>query len=134
MRNTSETIIDFYEGAYGHTIRIDVHSKSWLIKFRQSIARLSNNDTENIDISTMEDVQVLGVSSFNLSKTVKPVSPSIYSRIDQEGSISIFWLQDNQELITLTRLINSLIDYDKPGHQYLTNNEKELIVELAYKE
>ena len=35
MRSISETIIDYYEGAYGYTIRMDIQMESWLTSLKE---------------------------------------------------------------------------------------------------
>ena len=134
MRDSSETIIAFYEGAYGRTIRIDVQAESWLMNLRESVSKLLRTAVRSIDISLMNNVRMLGVSSFTLLRTEEPVSPYIYSSIDKKGSVSIFWFQDVEQLETLIALINGLLDHDEPGHQYLTNENDGILVELAYEE
>jgi hypothetical protein len=35
MRNTNTTVVDFYQGAYGPTLRIDVKDIAWLKLFQK---------------------------------------------------------------------------------------------------
>jgi len=134
MRSVSETIIDYYEGAYGYTIRMDIQMESWLTSLKEKIFELLRGDISSIDFSLMKDVRISGISSLELLKTDNLVFPCIRSIGIENSSISIRWLQDEEQLETLVGLIDGLLDSDKPGHQYLTNEEDGILVELAFRE
>ena len=56
MRDTKTTIIDFYQGAYGPAIRIDVQNIEWLKLFKKSLTQLASKNIYELDFLSLSDV------------------------------------------------------------------------------
>lgn len=68
MRGTNDTatIVSFYPGAYGPTIRIDVHDFEWLRLFQNSMIQLKNKSISELDLLSMEGVKKAEISGLKL--------------------------------------------------------------------
>ena len=134
MLNDSKTIIDYYYGALGSTIRIDVQELEWLKYLRNKIEQLRRRTLDCIDFLQLEDIIVSNVVSFSLATVCKNRHSYIALSFNENKKASIRWNRTIEEIISLLEFIDELIENDKPGHQYLENNYEDLVVELAYKE
>ena len=134
MRNTVKTIIDYYVGAYGPTLRIDVQMFDWLLFFRNYIIQLIEDKINYIDFINFQNIDVTNIYSFTLYKTHKSIYPSIYKSNDKKNNLIFKWYLTSDQLFHITGLIDKLLEDENSGHQYLTNEEEGLLIELAYKE
>ena len=139
MRDSSATIIDYYDGAYGPTLRIDVQSYDWLVLLHNYTTQLMEGEIENIDFLNLDKVEAIDISSFKLYKSRKKyVYCPVRKTYDADKKLVFTWLYSADQLYHILGLIERLIEVDRPGHQYLTDGSgkeiKEIIVELAYKE
>ena len=129
MSEVHKTLLCYYCGVDGSTIRIDVKTRKWLEYFHENILSLVDGDAWELQIGCLNDVDVVDFKSFALVK----VQHAKHRKIITNGQ-NFAWYQDAEELITLLGLIEGLLDGDSPGHQYLTNKDDGALIMLAYRE
>ena len=128
------TVIDYYQGAYGPTLRIDVQILDWLLFFRDSIIQLMGDKISYIDFLNFQNIEITNIYSFKLYKINKSIYPSIVKSHDKNNNLIFTWYLTLDQLYHITGLIDRLLENENPGHQYLTNEEEGILIELAYKE
>ena len=126
-------IIAHYMGAYGPTVRIDVHTMQWLVALKDIIAKLADGIIDKIDFCQLENAEISDINTFVLKKSDKNACSEI-AFSDNENGFDIKWSENVSQLNLISGLIDGLINADSSGHQYLADEENGLLVELAYKE
>lgn len=133
-----DIVVDYYQGAYGPTIRIDIQTLENLLKVREIFARMANATDETRNFFELGDVTVSGLSALILRSTVK----------EKEGEKKLQAMEGGQEgpafLWTMTPngwsrsagLIDGIIESVSPGgHQYLTQEGiDDALVEVSFME
>jgi hypothetical protein len=114
-------LIDFYPGAYGPTIVIDVQSERALAILRGTFLDLANRRAQKVDLSRLETV-------FR-SATIDTVELSVVSETeDLEGAVTLTsgaaphcfsWTRSPAGWLQVVDLIDGLAAHLRPGHQYL---------------
>ena len=133
MREMLETLVTYYQGAYGPTIRVDVQSKEWLEYLKSTVTSLIEGDITEIEVGGMDSVKFSDLKSLLLRRQdAERVSNIILDLKEDEARF--VWLQSKAELVILNGLVDGLLDSKMPGHQYLTNECDGILVVLAYKE
>jgi len=139
--------IDYYNGAYGDTIRIATQSKDWIMLLREYILDIMNGEIESFDFCKIPNIKCFtSIDRLELIK-VKTGSMSCFAKakkkfIDRpsitltqiDGKNMFRWEQDVEELITLFCLIDELFNASTPGHQYLAGESDGCVIELSYDE
>jgi len=129
MRNSSETLICYYQGAYGFTIRIDVRTKEWLEYFKENIILLRDGVIKEIEVTCLDNVEIDNLKSLTLVGVKRKKHSKVSILKD-----CVIWSQDIEEIITLIGLIDGLLEGSGSGHQYLTNEGDNVLIVLGYKE
>jgi len=127
MRSTQNTIIDFYEGAYSPTIRIDVQTIEWLKLLKYWILQLKSNALQTLDLITLGDVDKDEIAEQNLILGSK--STAAHVSLKHSENLAFIWTI-SAEMIDI---IDDFTVCNKAGHHYLNEDDK-IIIELAYKE
>jgi hypothetical protein len=139
MKNDGETnlLIDYYVGAYGPTIRIDIRSFEGLIKLKSLFMRLAEAEVRKVDVSQLNSVVITGIKSLVLElipenqfyeKSLELIGD------DREGAV-FRWSKCRSGWIHCAGLIDGLIDANSPAHQYLTNEGiDDALVEVSFLE
>ena len=127
--------IDYYQGAYGLTIRIDTNSRDWIERLKSNIIELEKGNIKRVEIHKVGSVEISNLESLVLLKKQDfEESPNIMVCLAGDN-IDVVWSQKLEELITLVGLLEGLIYNEKPGHQYLTvEGRDEILIIIAYKE
>ena len=68
MISYEKTMIYYYIGSYGSTIRINVKSMKWLMYFKECINELVNGKIQTIAIECMENVEIVDFETLTLKK------------------------------------------------------------------
>ncbi|MDF0643090.1 MAG: hypothetical protein P0111_03595 [Nitrospira sp.] len=131
---TIKILVDYYDGAYGPTIRIDTKSMEELVKVKELLSRLTLTDKE-IDISTSDLFTLKGVESLIL-KRVPPASnrEKALERYNPD-SLAFEWALASEGWERCVGLVEGLINHNSPAHQYLTREGfDDALIELAFQE
>ena len=127
-------LVDYYNGAYGPTIRIDTKSMDELIKVKELLSCLALTDNEG-DISISDSFTLKGLESLIL----KRVSLANKREKDLEKSnsdnLAFEWAMSSEGWERCVGLVEGLIKHDAPAHQYLTREGfDDALIELAFME
>ena len=129
MGDYTKTLICYYQGAYGPTIRIEVKEREWLEYFKKSILSLIEGGVPEVKIDCLDNVEVADLESLTLIKA----QCIRYQKVLKQNNC-FNWFQDIEELITLVGLIDGLLEGSGSGHQYLVDDEGYFIIVLSYNE
>ncbi len=132
MRNSNTTIIDFYDGAYGPTIRVDVQAPAWLTLLKNLLIQIKNKKIAELDLLSLEGVEPYSISGLKLNLGLTS-SLSLLSPVKSEKYASFQWTVGDEDIEFMISAINRLIHNNEPGHYYF-NEQGDFLVELAYKE
>lgn len=132
---TRPILLDYYEGAYGPTIRVDTQTAAQLTAVRQLFQRLAAGETVQADFCEAlacraESIEALTVRSL-------PVEPRKTLELIRHGSHGpVFsWANALEDWEECAEKVDGLLYEDTPGHQYLTREGvDDALVELCYKE
>jgi hypothetical protein len=132
---TNDIIIALYDGAYGPTLIFIVNSRENLFRFKKLFSDLSKGEIEEISLFDRIEFKKSGFNDLILKSSPKRKFYS--SKINISNNISnptIIWSLSFDEWYTCEVLIDSLIESDHPGHQYLTHESDGILFEFTYLE
>jgi hypothetical protein len=129
--------LDFYKGAYGPTLRIDVQTLDALIGFRKLLFWVGESEGHTINLVEQDNIETTGLDklilrcAFDGEKSHKKLTLTSSA----EPGIAFEWTRSSEGWKELCCLFDPLIEHDRPGHQYLTQEgDDDALVELAFKE
>src|SRR6266571_130544 len=112
----------YYEGAYGPTIRIDIQTLDELKKIKSLFLDLAESKRLTVDLLDVPGVSATGVDHFTLGKiaTTEEVEKSLERKESQVIGVGFIWSLSANGWRRCAGLIDGLIEYNHPSHQYLT--------------
>lgn len=129
--------IDYYQGAYGPTIRIDIQTMQSLVTIKNIFLQLAESKKKATDLVTVESVHATGVDQLIL----KDVSPNqerakkLQREKDNTKTVTFYWSMSRPGWQRCAGLIDGLIESQRAGHQYLTDEGvDDALVEVAFME
>jgi len=137
MDNINNILLDYYDGAYGPTIRIDTQSIEALYLLKQLFMELSNSLGGAKKITDIDKVKVSGLTQLIFKNVLpKTLSKKRLLRKDNNATCTVFVLEmPSDEWVNAARLIDGMIEYGQPGHQYLSHEGiDDAILELTFME
>ncbi|MEM7479680.1 MAG: hypothetical protein AAF481_00780 [Acidobacteriota bacterium] len=126
--------IDFYEGAYGATLRIKLHEVRDLETVVEMFSALAAGRKLTIDLLEDCSAQVTGISNFTLLRVRKPLEKRlrVEGSLDQEAEV--VWEATSEEWENCLGLTNAF-KIERSGHQYLTaEGVDDALVVLSFRE
>src|SRR4030043_782599 len=66
MQEGKVILLDYYDGAYGPTIRIDVQSVGTLTRIKDFFLQLADSTIDKINLTEIEGVRTIGLNQFIL--------------------------------------------------------------------
>jgi len=132
MKDNKKTLIAYYLGSYGPTIRIEATTKEWLAYFKSEIIQLIEEKVSKIEITCLTDVTVEDIESVTLIK--KHGEKNVVEKVSTINENHFIWVQDIDELTNIAGLVDGLLASDSPGHQYLTSEADDVLIILGYRE
>ena len=129
-------LLDYYEGAYGPTIRIDVVSTDSLHKIKDVFESLSKSAGQEVNLSTIKNVKCLDLKSLLLKSTASELDNEEQKElIFDKGNKCACWKLSIKNWQKMASLTQGLLVHNKAGHQYLTREGiDDTIIELSYLE
>ena len=127
-----ELLIDFYEGAYGETLRLATDERDD-VRTLNAIFR-SVAEGREVDLASWPGAQR---SESVLRILLRRVAGrSKIRKLEMVGGAQSFeWTQEDEGWLESAELIEPLIDSNRPCHQYLTEEgERSILVEVAFQE
>jgi hypothetical protein len=127
--------VDFYDGAYGPTIRIDANTLEDLNRIKSVFLNLAEQGHE-INLLDLIGASVSGVDRLTLKRV--EVSEEQTKSLKRKGSrlgIEFVWSLSAKGWQRRAGLVDGLINFNRPSHQYLTEEGvDDAIIELAFRE
>lgn len=134
MGESSVVVLDFYAGAYGPTVRLDVQAEAPLRLLEQSFRRLASATPMPIRLESGAGYRVEGCTHV-LLRTVSRHVDSRMLKVPGEAGPSFDWAMTRDEWRDCASKTAQLLSGGAPGHQYLSNaTGDDPLVELAYLE
>ena len=133
--NGSDFLINFYEGAYGPTIRMDISSKESVEQLKNIFLDLATARANEVRLFEVVSAKVVGIKSLVLSLVTKQEEGVLsLTEITDEGPI-FHWLGSSEDWLECAELLDGILKQLQPGHQYLTNEETDdAILVVAFQE
>ncbi len=133
--NDTAILVDFYPGAYGPTIRINLNTQQQLQAFLDNLRSLASNEGVIIALEQLPNFALSGIGSF-VFRTVSS-TPELPKHLTVSGDQNplIIWKQTRTGWKRAADLIDVFTTSDEPGHHYLTDEGiDDALVEVAYQE
>jgi len=124
-------LFDYYDGAYGKTLRIDVQSPESMEGFSRFLEGLSNGAISQTSVRSIE--QAVLVPPLLDVRLVRSGNEGIMAKGEAKGTV-IEWNNQQNGWQRIIGLLGPLVAYGrqgKSGHQYLTAPDASILVELA---
>jgi hypothetical protein len=137
MDENDQIRVDCYDGAYGLTIRIDTHTLDQLNRIKQPFLEIANSERETIDFLKYINAYATGLDRFTIRRVewLEIPSKSLARQMNKVIGARFIWSLSKDGWLRCAGLVDGLIDYARPSHQYLTHGGiDDAIVELAFKE
>jgi hypothetical protein len=135
--NNDRILLDYYQGAYGPTLRIDILSVDSLHKVKNLLVHLAKSVNHEINMVEAENVVAMGVSRFILQSVSddKEVEKKL-THVEQSNNGHIFyWKMSSDSWERVVCLVQRLLDTNRPGHQYLTEEGiDDALIEITFME
>lgn len=125
IKSNNKIIIDYYRGAYGPTIQINLPSKEALIKVKDILQKLSNGSILECKLQEIPFFYFTGLDELNLrvdSKSNKSMFTSITVKRVKIKKVKIIfdWSNSLNGWDDCVGLLEGFRE-ESPGHQYLSN-------------
>lgn len=137
MEKRDIILLDYYDGAYGPTLRIDVQSTPSLLRIKDVFIQLAGSKELTINFTEIPFVKVIGLDQLILKRVVsdKDQEKKLKFVKNNPGEIVFCWVMAASGWELCVDLIHGILDSNHPGHQYLTEEGiDDALVELAFME
>ncbi len=125
--------VDYYEGAFGNTIRIATSKTEPLIFLKELFARLSREHQLEIEMSNLKNVKVTGLHSLCLRQVSTEFE--LGGNITVETPHDFVWSRSKEGWKECEELVAGLLTSSESGHQYLTSESyDEVLVVVSFNE
>lgn len=131
MRETTHTIVAFFQGAYGPTIRIDVQDIEWLKLLKNALTQLISKNISVLELLNLNSVEKDSISGFKIVLGKSADLSAVLNMQSKEFPLFI-WTVDSEYIDWVIGAIEYYLEHNMPGHHYLY--EDTTIIELAFKE
>ena len=131
-----QAILTYYDGAYRPTIRIAIWAREDIIRLQGLFTSLADGSMQQIQLHTQEFLAVTdlhGLTLYITSTTYKGGRNVRLQAISPDGP-SFNWSRDVEGWLWCVGLLDGLIENDGPGHQYLSGDGDDALVEVTFKE
>lgn len=135
--NNDIILMDYYKGAYGPTIRVNTRSVKALTQIKGLFLELAAAKISETSFNEIGSMKVIGIKALVLKfvpeskeqkKTLKLV------QVTPEGPV-FHWSRSSEGWMECAGLIDGLLEYQRPAHQYLTDESvDDALVEVAFLE
>ena len=137
MKNEKTIIVDYYDGAYGPTLRIDVPSREMLDWLKSLFADLAGGAHGQADLIHPDRVRATSAIARILllrDASVRPGQRTLHLTGTPE-KIEIRWAGPPAYWSRCSALVDGIVAAGRAGHQYLTEEAvDDALVELSFME
>lgn len=130
-------IVNYYQGAYGPTIRIDIQMRMKLMEIYSLFQQLALSNIEIVNFAQQQSVKTSELDELILQ--VVPHNKERRKKLElvrsKLGRKIFCWSMSPESWEDCVAKTESLMEDDTPAHQYLTEEGiDDALVELAYME
>lgn len=129
-----EGYLDYYQGAYGPTIRLGTESLETLMELKSLLEELRRGQRASLTLTDLPGLTVTNLDSLVL-RVVEKQPTCVIRRVEGDTTAFLWentadWWSD--EIARIDAMIES---GNQPGHQYLSNEAgDDALIELSFRE
>ena len=132
-------VLDWYEGSYGPTIRIDTITPEDLLRLRQIFRDLSVSTMHIINLVLIDGITTVALDELVLAnvRSQHANAKSLKRKKNKFGKNCFEWSLVPDGWRSCLERVDVLLERNSAGHQYLNEEQEgkdDAIVELSYKE
>jgi hypothetical protein len=128
-------LVDFYEGAYGPTIRIDMRTREDLLVLDELFGNLASDVDKEFDLARSTRFRLGSIVSLSLRSVAKQPPTALEVSYTTPAGASFRWSNNCDEWRDCKAKVEALLASALPGHQYLTaEGRDDALVELSFLE
>jgi len=127
-------LIDYYTGAYGPTLRVDIKGIDGLVRLNDLFVKLANSGLQNANIQQIGRVKFSGFESIEMTLWPHRKEPRKLVELVQagDGGLAFHWTRHSEGWKEWAEMVDAL---KRPGHQYLTGKDQDdAIIEISFME
>jgi hypothetical protein len=135
--NADEIVIEFSESFPSGRLRIVPSTVAALVRTRSVFASVAVGTCDHVSFAELDGVRVLNLKDLRLIRVAEDLSPFRVDRVKRVGSrLPVFiWAECADVWQDSVDMVNALIEYAQPGHQYLAGGgERGIEVILSFRE
>ena len=137
LNDKDNILIDYYEGAYGPTIRFDTQSVEAITQVKNIFVKLALAQVSEINFQDVKYVKIIGMKTLILRLVTEGKEDRKALKLIQftsEGPI-FNWSRSSEGWKDYVGLLDGIVKNNYPGHQYLTDEDiDDALVEIAFLE
>jgi hypothetical protein len=131
--STAFVLLDFYDGSYGPTLRIDIPSRELLETFRGALQRLAEKRTNEMRLTDADFIRAGNVVALDLVLQEQPKKQHRSKTLQLHQGARFLWSNSADGWQHCVDLLDGFTE--QPGHQYLTAERvDDALIEVAYLE
>ena len=137
QHQTDTVYLNYYDGAYGPTIRIDANSAGGIRFVKKLIFELALSAKSEVKLHQEEDIVVDGNIELVLSAipSDKEQRKALFRLKREPETTKFLWARTPAGWAESAAQLDGLINSQKPGHQYLTDEQvDDALVIIAMRE
>ena len=135
--NSNEVLIDFYDGAYGPTIRIAAKSAEYLSAIRNVFVKLAESKNYTFDLAELKNAKTIRLNQLilNCIPENQETKKKLFLISNNKTGADFKWAMASQSWEKVVDLIDGLLNRGSSGHQYLTREGvDDALIELSFME
>jgi hypothetical protein len=129
------TLLSFYAGAYGPTLMIDPEELGELLAIQYTFEKLALATLNKIEFCEVVSCRRDGIEALTLRLVQTTQSKALEIKGLGPNGPEFLWSNTQEEWQWCVSLVEGLVAFQKPGHQYLTRAQvDDALVELCFQE
>lgn len=139
--DAKEIVVDYYDGAYGPTLRVDIQALDDLLRIKGLFLELAESKRVTVDFLQLDSIRATGIKKLILRRIKEgaKLEKALELKPSERGDVVFHWTLPSRGWRRCAGLVDGLIDGlikgKGPGHQYLTEEGiDDAIVEMAFME
>jgi hypothetical protein len=137
MAQKTNILLDYYEGAYGPTIRIDTQSIETVTQIRDIFLELSAAKVSEVKFHEIDSIKTTNIRALTLQLVAENKDSEkslVLEKMTAEGPI-FCWSRSSKGWNNCAGLLDGLLKHGRSGHQYLTEEGiDDALVEMSFLE
>jgi hypothetical protein len=131
---TAQLVLSYYLDSYGPTIRIDAQRWEDLAAVARLFRRLASGETSEEDVGVALGCRHDSLHSLVAVREESRRRKALVLHEVVAGLPAFRWSQSGDDWLEDAERIDRLLDSVSPGHQYLTHDVDDALVEVCFRE